>query len=328
MKYARIIPFAVIAAVSTLATACGNQTQAVGNVGSVIVLTTDELWSAIGDSVLAALEPPIFTVRDERTFEVTHMAPSNPRWTEMRNFRQVLVMGAADDAWVRPALGGDAAAGSIVQARNVWARNQFVTAVVLPESSAADAALEAVPAVAAAIDSSFRAYAQQRMYMSGIDSVLADSLRAAAGYSLQLPNVYEQIARESGVALFQNSTSIGGELVRSVLVASRDGVLQLDEAAVLEWRDSVAASEYRPPQETRRETVLSAPVGAGGVEVQGVWRGTDTSWPTAGPFIARAVPCAGQNRTYLIDVWLFAPSRPKYEYMIQLQTILGTFDCA
>lgn len=327
MKYARIIPFAVIAAVGAGATACGNQSQAVGNVSSVIVLATDELWTAIGDSMLAALEPPIFTVRDERTFEVTHMAPSNPRWTEMRNFRQVLVLGAAGDAWVEPALDGEAAAGSLVQARDVWARNQFVTAVVLPETNAVGPALEAVPVVAAAIDSSFRAYAQQRMYTSGVDSVLADSLRSAAGYNLLLPNVYEQIERPSGVALFQNATSIGGDLIRSVLVTSREGVAELDAAAVLEWRDSIAASEYRPPQDTRRDTVLSAPVD-GGVEVQGVWSGSDPSWPSAGPFIARAVPCPDQNRTFLIDVWLFAPSRPKYEYMIQLQTILNTFACA
>jgi len=30
---------------------------------------------------------------------------------------------------------------------------------------------------------------------------------------------------------------------------------------------------------------------------------------------------------YLIDAWLYAPGKEKYEYMIQLQTILNTFRC-
>jgi hypothetical protein len=42
------------------------------------------------------------------------------------------------------------------------------------------------------------------------------------------------------------------------------------------------------------------------------------------------ITCEQQNRTYLLDTWLYAPGprRSKYEYMIQLQTILGTFECA
>jgi hypothetical protein len=30
---------------------------------------------------------------------------------------------------------------------------------------------------------------------------------------------------------------------------------------------------------------------------------------------------------YLLDAWLYAPGKQKYEYMIQLQTILDTFRC-
>ncbi len=34
------------------------------------------------------------------------------------------------------------------------------------------------------------------------------------------------------------------------------------------------------------------------------------------------------TRTYFIDAWLYAPNEPKYEYMLQLQEILGSFRCA
>lgn len=306
-----------------------------GPVSSLIVIATDSLWAEIGDSITASLEPRIFTVRDERTFDVTHVSPMSPEWTDLRKFRQILTIGSATDPWVQPVLDeADAAVGSsgLIQVRDVWVRNQFVTALVVSDANDTGEALARLPAAGAAIDSVFYNYAVQRMYTSGVDSALGDSLRGAAGYTMLLPNVYENMSADGGPLLFQNSTQIGGDLVRSVLVTSREGVHQLDAAAVLAWRDSAAATHYRPPQETLRDTIMSTPFtttgGVSGAEVQGVWVGTDPTWPSGGPFLARAVACPDQNRTFLIDAWLFAPSRSKYEYMIQLQTILGTFDCA
>jgi hypothetical protein len=330
MRSARIALLLTLSAAALAA--CGGRKQAVGTVSAVIVIASDSLWAAVGDSIVSALEPRIFTTRDERTFEVTHVSPATRTWTEMREFRQVLVLGTATDPWVRPVLERAGAAdgvSGIVQATNVWARNQFATAVVLPATDASDAALGHVGRIAAVIDSTFRAYAVQRMFTSRADTLLRDSLRRAAGFSLLLPNVYTPVARGAGVSSFNNSTQLGGSLIRNILITSREGVLETTPAYALAWRDSVAAVEYQPGQRTERERVESRNVasGAGGVEIQGIWVGTDPSWPTSGPFIARLVTCPAQNRTYLLDAWLYAPSRAKYEYMIQLQTILDTFEC-
>lgn len=335
MKSARLVVLAALAATI----GCGGSRQAVGTVSSVIVIATDALWAAIGDNIIDALEPRIFTVRDERTFEVTHVSPTDPNLSQLRRFRQIVAIGAVADPWIEPVLDRAGrrgnATGSIVQTDDVWARNQFVTAVVLPESSAADAALQHVDAMATVIDSAFRVYAVQRMYTSRPDTILRDSLRANAGFAVLLPNVYEQVESGPDVLLFQNATQVGGTLIRSVYIASRDGLHEPTAEAAIAWRDSIATADYRPAQQTLRDRIESAPVSQGatqgatqGVEVQGVWSGTDPSWPSSGPFIARMLACAGANRTFLIDAWLFAPARAKYEYMIQLQTILGTFECA
>jgi hypothetical protein len=37
--------------------------------------------------------------------------------------------------------------------------------------------------------------------------------------------------------------------------------------------------------------------------------------------------CEEQDRIYLIDAWLYAPGDEKYEYMIQLDQIVASFDC-
>jgi hypothetical protein len=330
MKSARLSILLAVLALS----ACERSPQAMGTVNSIIVLAPDSVWQAIGDSMVTALEPRIFTVRDERTFEVTQITPADPRWSELRRFRQVLTIGAAGDAWVQPALEARRArevSPGVFQAREVWARNQMVTAVVLPDGADAAAALPRVPTIAQMIDSTFRAYATQRMFMSGPDTVLRDSLRRTEGFSILLPNVYASLSRDPHISLFQSSTQVGGDLVRSVLITYMEGMLPLEPNALLAWRDSVAAMEYRPPLISVRDRLQSQEMqlnGAAALEVQGIWDGSDPTWPMSGPFIARAVQCPALNRTYLLDAWLYSPGRAKYEYMLQLQTILNTFECA
>ncbi|HSJ08912.1 MAG TPA: DUF4837 family protein [Longimicrobiales bacterium] len=317
----------LVSAAAVLA-GCERTGSARGDVNSIIIAADSGLWAAIGDSVMRALEPPVFAVRNERTFNVTHVAPNDSIWPEMRGLRQVLVIGAADDAWVSPVLdrANQPDASGIVRTSDVWARNQFATALVLPATGDAAAALPQVGRLAAFMDSTFRQYAIQRMYTSAPDSALRDSLLEHRGYGILLPNVYQALDRGESLSMFQTSTQVGGDLVRNILIASREGVSEPSAEAAVAWRDSLAAEQYNPAQITERARVDSTPV-PGGVEIQGVWTGTDPSWPLAGPFIARMVVCPQQNRTYLVDTWLFAPSRKKYEYVIQLQTILSTFEC-
>lgn len=326
--------FAALASLLAVS-ACSDNRQAMGTNNSIIVITTDSLWSAVGDSVLAAMEPRVFAVRDERTFEVTHVAPTDAKWTELRRFRQIVAIGTAEDGWVEPVLRRANAVGTgpgtVHRAEDVWARNQLATAVVVPAENSAEAVLSLVPQVATTTDSLFRVHALQRMYMSRADTLLRDTLRAEDGYGLLLPNVYRSIRRDANLQLFQNATQIGGDLVRSILVTSRPGLLEPTPELVLAWRDSMAAEAYRPTQaaaETRIETRELDVRGIRGFEVQGAWRGNDPTWPMGGPFIARVVHCPTQNRTFLLDAWLYAPNRGKYEYLIQLQTILDTFECA
>jgi hypothetical protein len=330
---------------------CGSTPQAVGNVNSIIVITSDSLWRAVGDSLRTALERPIFTVRQEPTFHVTQVSPQDPRWTKAREFRHVVVIGGAADGWIAPVLrrarksarngerAGRTSGPALVQTRDVWARNQFATALVLPAAGAAAgagaaaAALALAPRAATATDSVFRAYARERMYLSRPDTTLRDSLRRRAGYGILLPNVYFAVRRAADVQLFQNTTQIGGDLVRSVLIVARPGLIEPTAETALAWRDSVARTHYRPAHDTQREQVRATHVQAGGhaaIELQGVWQGTDSKWPMAGPFITRMVPCPAQNRTFLVDSWLYAPAPQRgsrYEYIIQLQTILESFEC-
>jgi hypothetical protein len=95
-----------------------------------------------------------------------------------------------------------------------------------------------------------------------------------------------------------------------------------------QWRAELAQELTQPPQVT--EAALRTPTrsrwtGGPRVQIQGVWSNPPGEWPAAGPFITRLVPCG--DRTFLVDAWLYAPGKGKYEYMFQLKSILDSFRC-
>lgn len=306
---------------------------ALGKANSIVIAAPDSIWAAVGDSVVLALGPRIFTVRDERTFELTYVSPTSPQWRDLRQIRQVLAIGAPDDPWIQPLLENGVAPAhlpAIVERQEVWARNQLVTGIVLPPGGGAADVLAVLDSVGAQLDFRYREYARSRMFVSGVDSALRDTLARTAGFSLLLPDVYRYQQIDSSW-VFRNHSEMSGTLQRAILVTWRSGVSpQLGVELATAWRDSIGDVAYDPRQdvETARFETRALAVDSGpGFEVQGIWKSEDASWPAAGPFITRLIPCPDQNRTYLLDAWLFAPGKAKYEYMIQLNTILDSFRC-
>ncbi len=105
----------------------------------------------------------------------------------------------------------------------------------------------------------------------------------------------------------------------------------LDADSLVRWREQLSEESYTYPQVVERETVRTRSFELRGLpvfEVRGAWANPpDSMWPAAGPFILWAVTCPGQDRLYLIDAWLYAPGKDKWEYIIQLETIMQSFQC-
>lgn len=328
----RALPLLLLA---MAAAACNDRTRpAMGDEHSIIVIAADTLWTAVEDTILNTLQPRIFAVRDEPTFRVSHASPGEQHYADLRRFRQILAIGRPEDPWVDNALSraGEAAdPPPIVEVRDVWARNQRVTVVVVPEADPAGAVAARVDSLAGLLDARYRAWSRDRMYISGLDSELSERLQRDAGFSLEMPHVYRWRQVGDDAYLFLNDQPDAEQLVRSLLVTWRAGTEgEPDVDATLDWRDTVAQRYYDWGQTTERDRLqprrLAAP-GDGGLEVRGVWFGTIEGFPQAGPFITWSVDCPAQDRRYLLDAWLYAPARAKYQYMIQLETLLSSFRC-
>lgn len=317
-----------------LLAACGNRSSvAYGDANSIILVAPDSIWEEAGVTIQQVLEPRIMTVRAERTFDLTHVSPSDPDLLKLRLWRQVLVVGQASDPWVSAVLTDrevPATLPAIVERDDIWARGQRVTAVVLPPEASTAALTEILPELHQLLDQRFRNYAQARMFVSGRNDSLQAALRAESGFGILLPAVYTMKHPNDHTYLFRNDNMVGGQLVRMVQVTWQKGAAELSRDAVLAWRDRAGEGNYWPVQQVQPEILESQPIegeGAAGLEVRGAWKGDLDGYPMAGPFITRAIYCPAQDRTYLLDSWLYAPAKDKYEYVLQLETILNTFEC-
>jgi hypothetical protein len=332
----RSILTATTLGMALLVAGCQNTSSIVyGDANSIIIAAPESLWSAIDQDVRDVLEPPFFAVRNERAFEVTHVAPTEPEWGQLRLWRQVVILGHEDDPWMEPFVGrGDAEEfGSvrIVERESVWARGQRVTAVVLPAADEVEAVREALPTLYERFDERFRQYVMDRMYASGVNIELRDQLREEANFSLTPPNVYRHWTTDGPVHVFVNDQSGRNQLIRAILVTWREGTEAPSVEEALAWRDGLMEPTYGMRHLSQPEPLRTAALegrAEGSVEIRGGWDGTDEDgFPLAGPFLTRVVVCPEQNRTYLMDAWLYAPSVAKREYMLQLETIFDTFEC-
>ena len=314
--------------------ACNERPLSYGDANSIIAVMSVEQWDAVSQDVYEALERTIATVRAEKTFTVTYQQPMVAYWDRLRRFRQMLVVGSPSESWVQEVLDDSRQAiteNGIHQVYDVWSSGQTVTLVLLDDGWGADDLAPYLPQVSDLLDGQFRAYAANRMYFSGIDSALADTLSARAGFLMYLPEVYDWEGRDS-LYIFRNDNPDPAELIRQVAVTwFTPAPGMLDTEGLIEWRNRIALENYNEPQDFLREGMTERTFsfqGSDAVEVRSQWRNPpERNWPAGGPLITRTVTCDNQDRTYLLDAWLYAPGKEKYEYMVQLETLLNTFRC-
>lgn len=306
-----------------------------GDPQAVIVVAPQDWWTPVEDSVFATLSPSVWTVREDYTFRVAYRAPddTNSWW----RFRELVLIGSTSDAWLMEALAKlpptvQPTAPGIYEVDDVWARGQKVTIILVdPEQPVEEQILSRVTEVHHLILRRFLWGAENRMFLSGRDSALVDTLSHTAGFSLLFPNVYRW-GLEDSVYVFRNDNPDPAELIRNFTVAWRTPAPdELSSDSLLDWRKQISEVYWTYPQVVDRNALRTGPLPSEnlrGLEIRGAWSNPPGSlWPAAGAFILRSVSCPHQNRLYLVDAWLYAPGKDKWEYMLQLETILDSFRC-
>ena len=206
---------------------------------------------------------------------------------------------------------------------------QAVTVVVLEQGREVESWRALLADVAELLDYQYRLWALNRMWVSGVDTVLTSQLRERLGFSMEVPAVYEYQFRGDDLVVIRNDNPDPSDLIRSILVQRRPVTDTLDAEVLFDWRASIDSVHYSVPQSLDPAPGPGEPIainGVPGLEVRGAWR-DESSYPAGGPFFARALRCP--DATYFIDTWLYSPNprRSKWQYLMQLEEILGSFNC-
>lgn len=313
--------------------ACENRPLAMGDFNSIITTAAPALWGEVGGDLVPALERTVFTVRDEKIFTVTPAEPGTDDWFKLRMLKQQLVIGTEADPWMTPVLEKVAepvAAPEIAHVEDVWARGQVVTAVVLEEGNEVESLRELAPALGDTYVDWFRSRSVARMFVTDPDTVMSRELAEKHGFSLLVPAVYRYEATDS-VHVFRNDNPDPSELIRQFAVTWQSPIQpDFGTEELLAWRARTVDGYYDYPQVVNSERVIEGPETLNGLRAysyQAVWENPPGEYPAGGPLIVRAVDCPEQGRRYLVDAWLYAPGRDKYEYMVQLDEITSSFRC-
>lgn len=322
---------ATVAAMVALCLGCDGSPPASSHVRGVVVVTSGEVWAALEQDIVAALEPPALRAGRERLFEVAYLDPDAAAGSRLRRVRQVLLIGSARERLIAEALGdqrGTVEGPVVLEARDVWARNQVVTVALLPDSAEPRVLAPLLPKVRDALVRQFENTIRIQMAVTPTNERLAERLRGEAGFTLLVPHTYEFQKPDPGVFVFRYEASAIGPIVHTITVDSRArAAVDWTLEATSLWRADLAERLNRPPHVTDtltralRGRVADQPI----LQVQGVWSTPPGEWPSAGPFVSRMVACP--ERMFLLDAWVYAPADEKYEELYRLDTILDTFRC-
>lgn len=324
---------------------CRTKPSATGKDFEIVVMAQADLWESVEDEVRAALEPPIFGVHTEKAFRLIQTVPDDP--APFHTWRKVLVIGTVDDTpLVRELLGEEELAeiepgkSYLKSMRNVWAYGQYVLLFATKDSGELETAFAASSRpILSRMNEAFLEEERSRMFTSGRNTELASYFTGRYGFFIGLPSIYRLADEDSLDVSFEDGSEIDMVAVRffnlnpqrSFLVTWKEGILgELDEEKIIAVRKALG-NIYYPGDDLLTRRIEASRVDFDGREalrLRGIWENREEI--EGGIFLSYAFDCPEADRFYLLDGVLYQPDpeRSKYPYLVQMSTILHSFECS
>lgn len=297
--------------------------ESTGSVNQVIVVTTDTIWKgAVGDSIRKYFAAPLeASTIAEPEFTLTYLP--QPIWkgaiTKSRNVLYILT-DTLEAAHIK---------------KNLYARPQNIAVV---KSKDLENLKNNLFKVAATAKYNFREteleLAQARFLKSLSSKALFDE---RLGFSLRLPSIYQLGVDQDGFLWYDRPVE-GGTInlmaysLEKGYFADRDSFVD----QILGLRDSIGKKYVPGPDVPGAVTYMISertfapyvrPTEVGGfkaVEVKGIWE--VQNYPMAGPYLMYLVNDTINKRTIVLEGFTFAPSKPKRDFMFELEAIMKSIE--
>ncbi len=335
----RILSRLAVALTLLLAAGCGDfqlqKPRAFGREKEILVICTNEVWKATEKDLRRLIEVPLNAVRLEPIFEIAQAEPAEVG--HYKEWDKIILIESLEHISLLPEVVEESMLEEIRRGQglfftnyDIWARGQRVAGLAAPTDA------QLFPLVRIHGDRIYKDFLRQleeqekvRMYYSGTNVNLVDSLAECCGFSLVLPKVYERILVDSLPA--NQLLFVHTDPVRSIFISWEEGDNLPDpdysQNSLAARRDSLLGDIY-PGVQTLPERVDTSRVTSGGLDrlrIYGIWE--NLSQVSGGIYVAQIIEVPAQRRRYSIDCQLFCPDSRlnKYRYLLQLDRIMDSF---
>ena len=329
-KLSRLV---AVAALLSVAGGCskGKIIPAVGPSYEIVVLSPPahrELGKAVSD----VLSREIHLVQWEPTFVVIDdVLDDDPFY---RSRKMLFAVAPAGDEALRKIM--KRAGGTKVPSEfpGLWiVRDPFASGQVLFVLTGEKSALEQVIAersdeLLAVAEDVATTLLMTNVFRGGEQEGARDRMLRLWGWGMRLPpdwKVDSRFAADGFVRIWRDAP------VEQIFVAWEKGETKRSPADWLFRRDELTGLYYQGDLVTRDSTRTKAetgdtPFGPTGVALSGVWE--NEIYVIGGPFVSWIFHCAADDRTYFIDLSVYAPDRDKRPLLRNLEAVARTFRCA
>lgn len=334
--------------------------NAIGQEGVVTVVMDSARWQgAVGEAAREALAPPIGTLpAPEPAFDLRHInLTSSADLDRIQKQKNVVIVAPLSDStneasFLRGRFSGDALAsiqdGAVVEKPNLWRQEQAVYYVT---AGSPEALIETLRQRGTTIRTAFNAITRERtedeMFEKGRQPEIEEQLMEKHGFAINIqhdyiPAIDTVVSTPSGEAGFVWLRRLLQDTRRELFIyyVENASPSMLTPDWIYQTRDSLAAQYLRGAiagaafidQRRTLETEEIDFLDRYGYETRGLWYfaeegegGERRMLGGGGPFLNYAFYDQQQDRLYMIDGMVFAPSFDKREFLRQIEVIAHTF---
>ena len=333
----RVPLFALVITSILLPSACTDiqlqKPRAFGREKEILVICDDGIWQKAEADLRKRIEVQLQAVRREAIFEIAHVEAADAQ--HYKEWDKIVLIESLENMKLLPRVVDDSTLKKIGQGqglffsqKDIWARGQRVAGLAARTD---DQLLPLIKVHGNRIFNDFLRLLEERekvrMYHSGKNLALADSLMDCCDFSIELPQVYDRIRQDSLPA--NGFLFVHQDPVRSIYLTWTENppALDLSRKALAGMRETMLKKIY-PNMITHIERVDTSTVSANEIErlrVYGTWE--DPEEISGGVYISQIIESPLQNRRYYIDCLLFSPDARlnKYRFIFQLDNILNSF---
>lgn len=299
----------------------------------IVVLAQDNEWARIEVPLKNALEREVFTPNREKIYELMHGQPEMlSSYIYAKNLILVGTVGGSSEAsnLIETLLTEEALSkvnrkdAYIFEKENPWAFAQYLMVIASPgEPDAAEIIEKNSDIIFQFFERSSYERAKWLIYSGGRETKIEDEVRKKYGISMELPIGFYM---KEGDSLTTFITFLRKFPYRLISVGWSDTLfktLSLEDAC--RKRDSLGA-HYLDSDSVDRENTTGRQVdflNKKAYKIEGIWENNEKVM--GGPFRTYFFNDTLQNRSYIIDMHVFAPGKKKWFFLMELEAVAATF---